>query len=48
MVLPMAAMTTSPSMMLGIEMNASLNRDSPVSSRTPPTAAAMPNVTPMR
>ena len=48
MVLPIAAMTTSPNMMLGIEMNASLKRESPVSSLTPPTAAAMPRVTPMR
>ena len=48
MVLPTAAITTSPSMMVGIDRKASLIRLSTESRTTPPTAAAMPSVTPTR
>ena len=48
MVLPMAAIITRASMMLGMDRKASLTRLSTESSHLPPTAAAMPRVTPTR
>ena len=48
MVLPTAAITTSASMMVGIDRKASLTRLNAESRTTPPTAAAMPRVIPTR
>ena len=47
-VLPIAAITTSPNMMVGMERNASLIRLSTESRASLPTAAAIPNVTPTK
>ena len=45
-VLPMAEITTSPSIMVGIERMASFSRLSALSRNGPPTAARIPSVIP--